>query len=240
MPGGHTGPGWRFPIQNIGAYGQEVSQTIESIRALDLSILSFVELSSADCGFAYRTSIFNSSARNRYIVTSVRFKLSPEAKPNLSYADLAPLRGTSPSALDVYYAVRAIRDRKGMLIDSDNAEPHSRSAGSFFKNPVVPASVLARIGEALSIPAASVPHWSAPSGSIKLPAAWLIEQAGFPKGFAFSSDDPVAISSRHTLALVNRSGTASCADLLRLSEHIVAEVERRFHIRLEQEPILLT
>ncbi len=228
------------PIQNIGAYGQEVSQIIDQVHALDLQSLEFVTLSREECGFAYRTSRFNSTDRGRYIVTSVRFRLQADAQPNLSYADLAPLRGTNPTPLDVYHAVRAIRERKGMLIDPQNPAPDSRSAGSFFKNPIVPTDRLARIAGALEIDKQAIPHWPAGAERLKLPAAWLIERAGFPKGYAESPESSVAISSRHTLALVNRTGQATCAELLKLRDHLVAEVQSRFGIALEQEPVTLS
>lgn len=227
------------PIQNIGAYGQEVSETVDAVRALDLGSLSFVELTKEQCGFAYRTSIFNSTARGRYVITSVRFRLDPAAKPNLSYGDLAILRGSDPSPLAVYGAVLVIRDSKGMLIDPANPRPETRSAGSFFKNPLVNFKVLKQIADALSIPEAEVRHWPAGPDRLKLPAAWLIEQAGFPKGFQLEENAPVGISPLHTLALINRSGTATCADLMRLRDHVVDRVERKFGVRLEQEPVML-
>ena len=227
------------PIQNIGAYGQEVSQTIDAVRVLDLTTLTFVELTSEECQFSYRKSRFNSTEKNRYVVISVRFRLDSTAQPNLGYADLAELRGTNPTPLEVYHAVRAIRDRKGMLIDPEQPCPESRSAGSFFKNPVVHVSLLGRIAEALSIHSGDVPHWPTASGEIKLPAAWLIERAGFPKGFVLEPNAPVGISSRHTLALINRSGTATCGDLLELRDHIVEAVERLLGVRLQQEPVML-
>ncbi len=229
------------PIQNIGAYGQEVSSTIQSLRALDLQTRTFVDIPHADCGFAYRTSRFNTVDRNRFIVTRVDLLLPADARPNLSYADLRNHFGTgaNPTPLEVYEAVRLIRDRKGMLIDPANPTPDSRSAGSFFKNPIVPAEILPQVAVTLAIPASEVPHWAAGPGQIKLPAAWLIARAGFPKGFTLTPESPVGISSRHTLALINRTGSATCADLLTLRNHIAAEVHRRFAISLEQEPVTL-
>ncbi len=227
------------PIQNIGAYGQEVSQTIANVRALDRTTGLFTDIPAAQCGFAYRTSIFNTTQKNRYIVTRVDFALDPTAHPNLSYADLKNHFGPSatPTPLEVAAAVRQIRATKGMYLDPANPDdPNTRSAGSFFKNPIVPPTALTRIAENLSIQADKIPHWPTPTGELKLPAAWLIEQAGFPKGFSLG---PVGISSRHTLALINRTGTATCADLLRLRDLIAAEVLARFHIPLEQEPVFL-
>lgn len=229
------------PIQNIGAYGQEVAQTIASVRALDLQTLRFVQLSKQECGFAYRTSIFNSTERNRYIVTEVTFWLEPEAKANLSYADLRKHFGAEaqPAPLEVYEAVRQIRDGKGMLIDAADPSADTRSAGSFFKNPIVRENKLGDIALIVGLAEAEIPHWPAGAGRIKLPAAWLIERAGFPKGFAQAPGSPVGISTRHTLALINRSGSATYRDLQQLATLITIQVEYLFNISLEQEPVTL-
>ncbi len=230
------------PIQNIGAYGQEVSSTITSLRALDLTapcldMSAFFEMPSVDLAFAYRTSLFNTTHRNRYIITRVDFRFDPATQPNLSYADLAPLRGTNPTPLQVAEAVRQIRAIKGMYLDPANPSPDHRSAGSFFKNPVVPAPILTQIAQSQAVAEAKIPHWPTSTGEVKLPAAWLIEQAGFPKGFSLG---PVGVSNRHTLALINRIGTATCADLLVLRDLIVQEVAARFQVTLEQEPVFLS
>ncbi|MDQ2834699.1 MAG: UDP-N-acetylenolpyruvoylglucosamine reductase, partial [Acidobacteriota bacterium] len=134
---------------------------------------------------------------------------------------------------DVYHVVRDIRRAKGMLLVE--GEPDSRSAGSFFKNPIVPAAALASIAETLHIELRAIPHWPANPGHIKLPAAWLLEQAGFSKGFTHGA---AGISSRHTLALINQ-GSASAADVVRLRNLIQHEIQSRFHIALEQEPVLV-
>jgi UDP-N-acetylmuramate dehydrogenase len=243
---GHTGieclagiPGLTgaAPVQNIGAYGQEVSQTIDRVAVVDLVDLGKgLMFLNQECGFSYRKSVFNSILQGRYLVLAVCFNLSTTDKPNLTYADLAHLRGANPTPLDVYHAVRQIRDRKGMLIDPTNPTPDSRSAGSFFKNPIVPPTALTRIAAELAIPASEIPNWPTPTGEVKLPAAWLIERAGFPKGFALG---PVGISTRHTLALINRTGTATCADLLALRDLITTTIAARFAITLEQEPVFL-
>ncbi len=224
------------PIQNIGAYGQEVATCIESVHAFDLWAMEFVDLPHSRCGFGYRTSIFNSSARNRYLVTRVDLRFDPAARPNLGYADLAPLRGTDPTPLAVYHAVRAVRDRKAMVIHPGVDDPDTRSAGSFFKNPVVPRGTLDRIADGLGLAGSKIPNWPNGAEETKLAAAWLIEQAGFPKGYTLG---PVGISTRHTLALTNRSGTATAADLLRLRDRVADGVESRFGVRLEQEPVML-
>ena len=225
------------PVQNVGAYGQEVASTITAVRAFDLEADAFVTLSHGQCGFAYRRSIFNTSQRGRYVVTAVTFRFDLEARPNLAYADLQrhfadwDENKPAPTPLDVYHAVRAIRHRKGMLIVEGEAD--CRSAGSFFKNPVVPPAALDRIAVNLELPVGEVPHWPAAEGMVKLPAAWLLERAGFTKGFALGQ---AGISSRHTLALINR-GHATAADIFALRDRIFSEVYSRFGIRLEQEPV---
>ena len=224
------------PVQNIGAYGQEVASTIRTVRALDLKNRQFMEFSAAECGFSYRHSIFNSSQRGRYVITRVDFFLASGVAPNLSYADLAPLRGKVVTPLEAYHFVREVRGRKGMLIDSRNPNDDMRSVGSFFRNPVVPAEQAERIAASAARDGATVPQWPAPKGEVKLAAAWLVEQAGFPKGFQMGR---TAISTRHALSLVNRTGDASCSDLLGLRDAIVDGVERKFGVRLEQEPVVL-
>ncbi len=225
------------PIQNIGAYGQEAAETIHTVRAYDRHTRQFVTLPREACRFAYRSSLFNTTARNRYFITRVTFALDPAARPNLTYADLrAHFAGNpNPTPLEVYTAVREIRRAKGMILLPDGAEgvDDTRSAGSFFKNPIVPASVVGTIAEALALPEESIPRYPAPGGMVKLPAAWLLERAGFHRAFAMGQ---AGISSRHTLALINR-GNARYADLARLRDHIVATVQARFHLTLEQEPV---
>jgi UDP-N-acetylmuramate dehydrogenase len=222
------------PVQNVGAYGQEVSDTITSVRAFDLETDAFVDLSRDQCGFAYRRSIFNSTHRNRFIVTAVAFRFDSTVNPKLTYADLTRhFSGQNPTPIDVYRAVRTIRHGKGMLIVE--GEEDCRSAGSFFKNPIVVGDVLTDIATTLNISRDKIPQWPAGNGLIKLPAAWLLEQAGFPKGFTLGN---AGISSRHTLALVNR-GYATAADIANLRNTIQCEVRSRFNIELEQEPVQL-
>jgi len=224
------------PVQNVGAYGQEVAETIASVRAYDTEAEDFVELQAKDCGFHYRQSLFNTTAVGRYIVTRVRFALHPGTLPQLKYADLQkrfPVGGPTPSLIEVYDAVRSIRQAKGMLLVED--EPDCRSAGSFFKNPVVPGSMVARIATALGIAADAVPRYPAGEGRVKIPAAWLLEQAGFHKGFTMGR---VGISSRHTLALINRGG-AMAMEIYALRDEIVSTISERFGIQLRQEPVEL-
>jgi UDP-N-acetylmuramate dehydrogenase len=222
------------PVQNVGAYGQEVSQTIASVRALDLETMQFVDLSNAECGFSYRRSIFNTTHRGRYIVTAVTFRFDPARRPRLTYADLTRHFGDAqPTPLEVYHAVREIRHRKGMLLVE--GEPDCRSAGSFFKNPIVSRETFEHVASALQLASDQIPHWPAEEDRIKLPAAWLLEQAGFVKGYAMGN---AGISSRHTLALINR-GSATAADLFALRNAIQEKVKTLFGIQMEQEPVQL-
>ena len=219
------------PVQNVGAYGQEVAETIETVRVMDLESLAFREMPAAECGFTYRTSLFNSSARGRYLVTRVDYRLKPGAPANLRYADLKKTfpDGSHPNLVEVSAAVRKIRQTKGMfLVEGD---PDCRSAGSFFKNPIVLKNILPQLEAKFEI---LPPTYPASEGKVKLPAAWLIEQAGFPKGFRLGR---AGISSRHTLALVNLGG-AHAADILALRDLIVNRLQG-LGITLEMEPVLL-
>jgi UDP-N-acetylmuramate dehydrogenase len=223
------------PVQNVGAYGQEVAETIESVRAFDRERLEWVELDKAACRFRYRESLFNTDEPGRYIVTRVRFRLRPLGEPTLRYADLqqrfAGREGVT--LMEVATAVREIRRDKGMLLVE--GDPDCRSAGSFFKNPIVGSEMLAEIAAAAGVEESKVPHWPAGEGRAKVPAAWLLEQAGFVKGYGLGR---AGISTRHTLALTNRGG-ATFADVERLQEQIVDGVRERFGITLEREPVLL-
>jgi UDP-N-acetylmuramate dehydrogenase len=224
------------PIQNIGAYGQEIANTIHTVTALDLDSLNYVELDREACRFAYRSSLFNTTHRNRYIVTCVTFQFDLAAKPNLTYADLTrhfAATDAPPSPLEIYHAVRAIRARKGMLLVE--GDPDAHSAGSFFKNPVVQDTALARIAATLDIAHTEIPNWPAGEGRVKLPAAWLVERAGFHKGFRMGR---AGISTKHTLALVNLGG-ATASEIISLRDAVIHKVEERFALRLEQEPVLL-
>jgi UDP-N-acetylmuramate dehydrogenase len=223
------------PVQNVGAYGQEVSERIVVVRALDLRSEKFVEMSGVECGFAYRQSMFNTTAKGHFIVTRVDYGLTTGGPPTLIYLDLQRhFQGASepPSVAQVAEAVRVIRRSKGMYLVK--GDPDCASAGSFFKNPVIDRVTLARIEAA--VPAGTkIPQYPTPDGKVKLAAAWLVEQAGFSKGYG---DGRAGISSRHTLALVNRGG-ASAADVLALSEEIAARVEVKFGVGLDREPVLV-
>ena len=223
------------PIQNVGAYGQEVAETVESVRVLDRASGRIEELPAAECGFRYRSSVFK--YRDRWVVLAVSFRLRESGTSGpLRYAELArrldvPVGAGAPLH-EVREAVLALRRRKGMVIDS--ADPDSVSAGSFFTNPILEpdafAALEARAGGDLRPPA-----FPEPDGRIKTSAAWLIERAGFPRGYG---DGRVGISAKHTLALVNRGG-ASTAELMALAREIAAAVHERFGVAISPEPVLV-
>jgi UDP-N-acetylmuramate dehydrogenase len=219
------------PVQNVGAYGQEVSSTIERVRAFDLATHEWTELSAWECGFAYRRSRFNVSHRGRFVVTRVDYRLKPGGAPTLSYPDLkrAFAADAHPSLAEVAAAVRRIRQAKGMLLVE--GDPDCRSAGSFFKNPVIAEEQAALVAEISGQEPPRFPVY----GKVKVPAAWLIEQAGFRKGYTLGN---AGISTRHTLALINRGGAMS-REILALAERIRAAVRERFGILLEMEPVLV-
>jgi UDP-N-acetylmuramate dehydrogenase len=225
------------PVQNVGAYGQEVASSIERVRAFDLKEHHFVEFAAAECGFAYRRSRFNSTDCGRYIVTRVDYRLTPGGAPALHYADLQRVfpDGFVPSLAAVVAEVRRVRKSKGMLLVE--GDPDCRSAGSFFKNPVVGPEQLRRIAvlSELAPPRFSAGTEAERLGLVKIPAAWLIEQAGFTKGYRLGA---AAVSSRHTLALINFEA-ANAADVLALASRITAAVEARFGLRLEMEPVMV-
>lgn len=224
------------PVQNVGAYGQEVASAIELVRAFDLEQRAFVEFTARECGFEYRRSRFNSIDRGRYIVTRVDYRLTHGGAPTLRYADLQRAieedmeDGREPSVVEVAAAVRRVRESKGMLLVE--GDPDCRSAGSFFKNPVVTEERVQQIARTI---AKQPPRFPAGPGQVKLPAAWLIEQAGFPKGYVLGA---AGISSRHTLALINRGGATSEA-ILKLASQITAAVDAQFGISLEMEPVMV-
>lgn len=229
-------PGWvgGTPVQNVGAYGQEVSETIVSVRCLDLKTGEMVDLSARECGFSYRRSIFNSTHRDWYLVLSVTFRLLEGGDPKLVYPELQrSVEGGAkvPTLSDARNAVLSIRRSKSMVIDP--SDPNSRSAGSFFKNPIVDREKLAMINRLLH--GESAPFFDAGGEMVKIPAAWLIERAGFGKGFIHGN---AGISSKHSLALINRGG-ATAAELVSLKDMIIDAVERSFGIELTPEPVFI-
>jgi len=218
------------PIQNVGAYGQEVSDTVTAVRALDLEGRHVVTLGPADCGFGYRDSLFKSRAPGRFVVLAVTYRLTPGGPPNLGYADIAREVGTaSPSLPRVRETVLRVRRSKSMVLEA--GDPNARSCGSFFLNPVVDRSTLAAIDARAA--GLAMPRWPQPDGRLKLSAAWLIEHAGFTRGQA---DGPVGLSTRHTLAIVCHDG-ARARDVAAFGRRVRAGVEQRFGVRLHPEPI---
>jgi UDP-N-acetylmuramate dehydrogenase len=217
------------PVQNVGAYGQDVSETIISVRVLDRVSFDISELTNAECGFGYRTSIFNTSERERYIVLAVTYGMTPGGEPKIAYKDLRDHFGDhNPTLSETRDAVLAIRRAKSMVIDV--ADPNSKSAGSFFKNPVISKQMYA----ALAAQNDAIPSFPVGETQVKIPAAWLIENAGFHKGYVLGK---AGISTRHTLAIINLEGTA--ADIMVLKEQIVAVVKKKFGIALLPEPVFV-
>jgi UDP-N-acetylmuramate dehydrogenase len=259
------------PIQNVGAYGQEVADTITRVRAYDRATAEVVDLAAADCGFGYRTSAFKRSitppaVTGRFVVLGVTFKLtSDRLSQPLRYAELAGALGLDAARQDegrqdegaqgegaraplgdVRSAVLRLRRGKGMVLDP--GDPDSRSAGSFFTNPVLDAGQFAALRQVVDQrcgPGVPIPQFPAEPGQVKVPAAWLIGQAGFHKGYqgARRADDgrpgPAAhISTKHTLALVN-PGDARTADVVGLAREIRDQVRDLFGIELASEPVLV-
>ncbi len=218
------------PIQNVGAYGQDVAETIVSVGCLDLRTLERVELEAASCGFAYRDSRFKRNP-GAFWVTDVAFQLTPGGSPARRYAELVERTEGDASLGRVREVVVALRRSKSMVLDP--ADPNRRSAGSFFTNPVVSQeeadAVVARSG------LQRIPMW--PEGErVKLAAGWLIEQSGFDKGLR---EGAFGLSTRHALALVHHGG-GTTEELLAFAERIVLGVQKRFGVTLEREPRLLT
>ena len=227
------------PIQNVGAYGQEVADSIRSVRAFDRDRDAVVELSREECEFAYRSSRFRGS--RRWVIVDVEFEL-PRSRESLPvrYGELARALGVEPGETAAIEEVReqvlALRRGKGMVVDAQ--DPESVSAGSFFTNPILaPADFEAlarRVADRLG-PDARPPGYPEPDGRVKTSAAWLIERAGFARGHG---EGPAGISAKHTLALVNRGG-ATTAQLLQVAREIAAGVDAAFGVRLEPEPIFV-
>jgi UDP-N-acetylmuramate dehydrogenase len=229
---GIPGSAGATPIQNVGAYGQEVAETIASVRAIDRERAQAVELSAEQCRFAYRDSFFKSQAPERYVVTEVRFALAEREPAPVRYPDLqrelAARGASSPTLAELRAAVLAVRAEKSMLLDV--ADPNGRSCGSFFLNPVVSAECAARV-RALS-PSVSVPSYPQADGRVKLAAGWLIEQSGFSKGLR---EGNVGLSSKHALAIVAHPG-ATASEVMALCQRIQVGVRSRFQIELVPEP----
>lgn len=214
------------PVQNLGAYGQQAASVITEVEALDRQSLELVALANKQCQFGYRQSRFKKSGQGRYIITGVTFQLRPGGRPRLEYPELIRAAGRPPTLSTVRRAVLKLRRRKSMIVNPE--DPHSRSCGSFFINPLISRDDLARLRKNYQVPYFEV------GDDVKVPAAWLVEQAGFSKGFRQGG---VGISLHHALALVNYGGTTK--ELLALAKKIQTAVKKKFGIELESEPVVV-
>jgi UDP-N-acetylmuramate dehydrogenase len=237
------------PVQNVGAYGQEVADTIESVRALDLRTSNLKEdrivvLPKPACGFRYRASIFNSTERGRYVILRVNYRLKRGGAPSLKYADLqkhfaegfperVAEKKAPPSLAEVRTAVREIRRSKGMLIVPGDDD--CRSAGSFFKNPVLSEEQFKELSERAKLKGLEIPSYPALDARRKVSAAWLVEHSGFSKGYTVGA---AGISHKHALALINR-GDAKARDIVGLKDEIQHGVLEAWGILLEPEPVFV-
>jgi UDP-N-acetylmuramate dehydrogenase len=224
------------PVQNVGAYGQEVSETIRTVELFDRRAMENKVFGNEECGFAYRASVFNTEERDRYIILRVTYALRRCGKPVIRYPDLQKALADSrsaPSLSQVRDAVREIRRSKAMLIVPGDDD--CRSAGSFFKNPVVPLRTFEELSSMLQSRSLALPNFPAESGFRKLSAAWLVEHGGFAKGYTRGA---AGISRRHALAIVNR-GEATAAEIVGLANEIQARVRSEFGIELQPEPVFL-
>jgi UDP-N-acetylmuramate dehydrogenase len=245
------------PIQNVGAYGREVAEVITQVRVYDRQTDRIKVIQNESCQFSYRTSLFKSgrpesllaqpgdappgtAGQPRYLVLDVTFRLSRQALSlPVRYAELAAelgvRMGEQAAVGEVRAAVIKIRSRKGMVLNP--GDPDTRSAGSFFTNPVITAEAFAAVQAAAAARGLGpVPRYPAGDGLVKVPAAWLIERSGFAKGYGAPA--PARVSSKHTLALVN-AGEATTSDLLALAREIVTGVQRAYGVTLTPEPILI-
>lgn len=225
------------PIQNVGAYGQEVGEVITAVEVLRRDTLEPDVLAPSACAFSYRDSALKRDP-DRFVVTGVTFRLRPGGAPTVIYPELAGALGSSASLDDVRRAVRGLRRKKSMLLDPD--DPNRRSAGSFFLNPVLPDADADRVIQlaldgGLAETRSAVPAYPAGDGTTKLAAGWLIEKAGVDKGMR---EGAFGVSTRHALAIVHHGG-GSTAELLAFASGIATRVEDRFGVRLEREPRLL-
>ena len=226
------------PIQNVGAYGQEVAETIAGVRVYDRGTDEILDLGPEDCGFGYRTSAFKRSSRHVVLAVSFRLERTLAAQP-LRYPELGRSLDAQPGDRPPLAAVREsvieLRRTKGMVLDP--ADPDSVSAGSFFLNPVLRAEEFATLEARVHelVPDTPLPAWPEAAGAVKVSAAWLIERAGFERGYG---DGRAGISTKHTLALVNRGG-ASAAELIALARELRDTVRSTFGVTLVPEPTLV-
>lgn len=222
------------PVQNVGAYGQDVSGTIRSVRVIDRARNAAQTFAATDCGFGYRTSRFKHADAGRFIVTGVQFALSRGGAPTLTYADVVKYFDSAhaPSLAEVREAILTIRRRKGMVIEKGN--PANKSVGSFFVNPVITLDHFAEMRSTIAAETV-VPHYPAGDDHVKVPAAWLIEHAGFARG---SVHGPTGISPFQSQAIINLGG-ASAADVLALAVAVKGAVWNMFRIAIVPEPVFV-
>jgi len=228
------------PIQNVGAYGQEIKDTLTRVEALDLQTGQVRAFTNEECGFGYRKSRFKADDRGRYLILSVTFRLIPGGEPKLFHAELErhlATRGhTPPMVRDVSATVLDLRRRKSMILHED--DPNTRSVGSFFVNPILDKQQFAMLLETIAPFTAAgerIPNYPTLDGRIKISAAWLIEHAGYARGYVHGN---VGLSTRHALALINRGG-ATAHDILTFAREIRDRVRDRFGITLVPEPTLV-
>ena len=225
--GGIPGSVGATPIQNVGAYGQEVSQVISQVRVLNKQTSKIRTLTRDECQFAYRSSLFKTSAKEDYVVVSVTFCLRENGPATVNYAELKSSLGETPSLGETHETVLRLRKNKSMVYDP--SDENHRSCGSFFVNAQVDADQLDQISRAAG---SRPPFFEGERGLIKIPSAWLIERAGFSRG---QRSGAVGLSTKHTLCLVAHAGATS-ADLVRFARSITSQVFEKFAVRLHPEP----
>jgi len=221
------------PVQNVGAYGNEVAEVIASVEVYDRTTREYETIAAGECGFGYRTSVFKANP-SRWLILAVTLRLAERSESvAIRYAELAKALGIAPGdttkPIQVRRAVLDIRRRKGMVLDVDDHD--CWSAGSFFTNPIVESEFAQGLTPGM-------PVWPTDDGSVKLSAAWLIEHAGFGRGWAIAPGANASLSTKHTLALTNRGG-ASTRDVLDLARVIIDGVHREFGVTLHPEPTLI-
>lgn len=221
------------PIQNVGAYGQEVAETIHSVTTVDRQTLSLFTFKNPECQFAYRDSAFKKQWLNRFVILSVVFCLNRKRRTQTLHGELArqlEAGKAAPSGMEVLETVVALRKQKSMVLDPK--DPNTRCAGSFFVNPVISRATLDQISSVSPPP----PAYEQPDGTFKVPAAWLIEHAGFVKGYRHAaSQGRAALSTKHCLALISREGALS-EDIVGLAREIQTGVFSKFQVELHPEP----
>ncbi|HEY3495455.1 MAG TPA: UDP-N-acetylmuramate dehydrogenase [Polyangiaceae bacterium] len=222
------------PIQNVGAYGQEVAETLVGVRAFDRKTRAPRELSARECRFAYRDSLFKSEEPERFVLLEATFRLKPGGRPALRYAELERhfAGSAAPSVAEVRNGVIALRRAKSMVWDP--SDENGRSCGSFFTNPIVSPERAGAVQAAAGV--TDMPRYPQSDGRVKLAAGWLIERAGFAKGTRHGA---VGLSTRHALSIVCHDG-ARAADVLDFARSIQARVRERFQVELLPEPVFWT